>query len=63
MIGPLSRIFLRYASAALVTWGVLSPSVGSTMATDPDLLAVIGFVMGFTAEMYYWAAKRWDWET
>lgn len=53
MIGPISRIILRYLSAALVTYGLLSPDMGAQIAADPDLVALIGLIVGVAVEGGY----------
>lgn len=63
MIGPFTRILLRYTAAALVTWGIFSPDAGAQLATDPDVAAVLGLAIGFAVEGYYWAARRYGWAT
>ncbi|KZX95923.1 hypothetical protein A3747_13670 [Sulfitobacter sp. HI0076] len=63
MIGPISRIILRYLSAALVTYGLLSPDMGAQIAADPDLVALIGLIVGVAVEGGYTLAKRRGWAT
>jgi GTP cyclohydrolase III len=58
MIGPIARIVLRYAAAALVTYGVISEDIGNQIATDPDLLMIVGLGLGAAAEAAYALAKK-----
>jgi hypothetical protein len=59
MTGPIARIIARYGSGVLVTWGVMSPELGDSLAYDPDVIALVGFAVGAAAEFYYWMAKRY----
>jgi hypothetical protein len=67
MLGPLSRILLRYVSAMLVTMGLLNSDLGNQLAGDADVLAVVqttlGFIIMISVEGYYWLAKRRGWTT
>ena len=63
MIGPISRILLRYVAAALVTYGMIPPEVGAEVAVDPDLLLILGLVLGAGVEAFYTIAKRLKWAT
>lgn len=63
MIGPISRIALRYIAAALVTYGLVPHDVGSQIAVDPDLISLAGAVIGFATEALYAIAKRKGWAT
>ena len=58
MIGPISRIILRYVAAALVTYGLIPREVGSQIATDPDLLVMVGLALGAAVEAGYAIARR-----
>lgn len=63
----LIRILIRYAAAALVAKGVLSPGLGDMLALDPDVSAVIEIAAGGMAaasvELWYAVAKRFGWAT
>lgn len=63
MIGPVSRIVLRYLAAALVTYGVIPRDVGAQIALDPDIAAIIGLGIGVLVEAGYAAARRYGWAT
>jgi len=58
----LARIALRYGAAALVTYGMLSPSAGNSLASDPDIQVLIGMALGLMAEGWYFVARRRGWE-
>lgn len=66
-MGVLIRILLRYAAAALVAKGLLSPGVGDMLALDPDVSAVLEILAGGMAaagaELWYVVAKRMGWAT
>ena len=63
MIGPITRIALRYLSAALVTYGLLPHDVGAQIAVDPDVIALAGIVLGAAVEGVYALAKSRGWVT
>ncbi|WP_028035901.1 hypothetical protein [Chelativorans sp. J32] len=67
MLGPLSRIILRYIAGALVMLGFLTADMGHMLADDPDLAALLQWALGIVAaalaEGGYWLAKRWGWRT
>lgn len=61
MIGPISRIIARYISAALVTYGVMSPA--DATALHPELVVIAGASLGAAVELFYAVAKRRGWVT
>ena len=63
MIGPISRIVLRYLAAALVTYGIVPVDVGAQIAMDPDLIALLGLALATLVEIIYTLAKRRGWAT
>ena len=63
MIGPISRIILRYLAAALVTYGIVPVDVGAQIAMDPDLIALLGLTLAALVELIYNLAKRRGWAT
>ena len=50
---PISRIILRYLAAALVTYGIVPVDVGAQIATDPDLIALLGLTLATLVELIY----------
>lgn len=66
-MGVMIRILLRYAAAALVAKGALSPGLGDMIAVDPDISAFVEILAGLAAaaaaEGYYAVAKRFGWPT
>lgn len=63
MTGPIARIILRYLAAALVTYGLIPREIGAEIARDPDLILVIGSLIGVATEASYVLAKRRGWTT
>lgn len=67
MNAVLIRIVMRYAAGALVAKGLLSADLGSTLAGDPDVMAVLevgaGLAISAATEGAYWLAKRFGWAT
>jgi ABC-type thiamin/hydroxymethylpyrimidine transport system permease subunit len=62
MTAVVARIILRYISAALVTYGVLSADLGETLGTDADVAVAvevaIGAALGVATELWY-ALTKW----
>ena len=63
MTAVLARIALRYAAAALITRGLLSPDDGVTVMNDPDLQLLVGAGLAAVAEGWRIVAKRMGWAT
>jgi hypothetical protein len=67
MNAAFARILLRYASMALVMWGLLGPSDAKIVTADPDLAMIIEMGVGLAVmagtELWYWAAKRFGGST
>lgn len=67
MIGPFSRIALRYVAGFLVAKGFLSGADSDFLSTDPDVAFVVeagaGVALGLAVEGFYWLAKRMGWRT
>jgi len=67
MLGPISRILLRYLAAALVTYGALDAPMAAEISRDPDVLAIVSLVLGaglsLATEIGYALAKRFGWAT
>lgn len=61
MIGPLSRIALRYIAGALVAYGLINEEQATMIAFDPDYAMLIGAAMAAVVEGVYAVAKRFGW--
>ena len=65
MIGPISRIVLRYVAGALIAHGVVDMATGTDVANNSDVLELVqlgvGAALGIGTEVWYWAAKRFGW--
>lgn len=65
--GPISRIVLRYAIGISVAYAMLTPAGAEQIVSDPDVQVLVeagvSAVMAGAVEGYYWAAKRWGWDT
>ena len=57
------RILARYLSGALVSYGIIPHEVGADLAVDPDVVLVLGAIIGAATEGLYALAKRWGWAT
>jgi len=57
------RILARYLSGALVSYGIIPHEVGADLAVDPDVVLVLGAIIGAATEGIYALAKRWGWAT
>jgi hypothetical protein len=65
MIGPISRIVLRYVAGALIAHGVLDMAAGTDIAGNADVLELVqlgvGAALGVATEVWYWAARKLGW--
>jgi hypothetical protein len=65
MIGPISRILLRYGAGGLVVAGLLGSDLGDQIAADEDILHLVqigvGAAIGAGTELWYWAANKYGW--
>lgn len=61
MIGPFSRIIARYIAGALVTYGFFTAPEAAQL--NPDIVFIVGMVLGGIVEMAYVFAKRVGWTT
>lgn len=65
MTAVLARIAFRYIAGALIAKGVLSPSMGEFLNTDPDIAAAVeivaGLALGAATEGFYLLARRFGW--
>jgi hypothetical protein len=59
IIAPIARILARYASGALVAYGLIPH--GDAAVIQPDLALAIGAALGALVECVYAIAKRKGW--
>lgn len=57
----IARIALRYLAGGLVAWGYIERQLGEQIATDPDLLMLVGAGMAVAVEAFYALAKKKGW--
>lgn len=63
MIGPISRILVRYIAGYLALKLLIPQAVADMVANDPDIAAVVGCVLMGLVEGTYFVAKRRGWRT
>lgn len=63
MTAIIARIALRYAAGALVAAGYLDAELGQQIGADPDILIIVGGVLGVSIEIAYAFAKKRGWAT
>ncbi|HWL31217.1 MAG TPA: hypothetical protein VNQ50_03710 [Xanthobacteraceae bacterium] len=63
MIGPIARILVRYIAGYLALRAIMPQSVADMIANDPDVAAVVGFVLMALVEGVYGLAKHHGWRT
>ena len=61
MIAPFARIIARYISGALVTYGMFTAPEAAQL--NPDIVFIVGAVLGAGVELAYTYAKRMGWAT
>jgi hypothetical protein len=61
MTAVIARILLRYVAGALIAAGYLDTTMGSSIANDPDLLILVGTVIGAVTEGAYYLAHKLGW--
>lgn len=61
MLGPIARIVARYLIGAGVAYGVFAADVGASL--EPDVVLVVGAVLGAAVEGVYALARRRGWAT
>lgn len=61
-MGPLARIVARWISGGLVTAGLILPDEAQFIATDPDMLALVGLGLSAITEGFYALAKKRGWK-
>lgn len=63
MIGPISRILLRYVVGYLVIRSLIPQDIADQIANDPDIAAALGIALAAIVEGFYALAKRKGWRT
>lgn len=63
MKAVIARIIARYASGALVSYGLLSPDAADLIFMDPDVLIAIGAGLGILTEAVYAVGRKRGWVT
>lgn len=71
MLGPISRIILRYAIGGAVAAQLISNGFADQLLRDPDLVVVlesilsvsVPIVLGALTEGIYFLAKKFNWKT
>jgi len=61
MTGTIARIVARYIAGLMVSYGVMAQS--DVAAFMPDLVLLIGALLGLMTETFYAVAKRKGWTT
>ena len=61
MTGTIARIMARYIAGLMVSYGVMAQ--GDVAAFMPDLVLLIGALLGLMTETFYAVAKRKGWTT
>jgi hypothetical protein len=56
--GPIARIFLRYIASFLI-----GAELGEKLASDSDVVLVVGIAIAAAVEVAYGAAKKRGWAT
>jgi hypothetical protein len=62
MIAVLARIAARYVAGFLIAKGFLDAGTGNMLATDPDVLTLVGLGIGVLTELAYTVARKMGWE-
>jgi hypothetical protein len=62
MTAVIARIACRYIAGALIAKGFLDAGTGDTLATDPDVLMLVGLGIGVLTELAYTVARKLGWE-
>lgn len=62
MIAVLARIAARYVAGFLIAKGLLDAGTGNMLATDPDVLTLVGLGIGVLTELAYTVARKMGWE-
>jgi hypothetical protein len=61
MKAVITRIILRYVAGALIAKGFLDAGTGDTLASDPDVLMLVGLGIGVLTELAYTVARKMGW--
>lgn len=61
MTAVIARIACRYIAGALIAKGFLDQGTGDTLATDPDVLMLVGMGLGLATEGAYALAHKFGW--
>lgn len=61
MTAVLARIAARYIAGALIAKGFLDAGTGNTLASDPDVLMLVGLGIGLITEGVYALAHMFGW--
>ena len=62
MTAVIARIILRYVAGFLIAKGLLDAGTGNMLATDPDVLTLVGLGIGVLTELAYTVARKMGWE-
>jgi len=66
-MGPIIRIFLRYATFPLLYFGLIRENEAADLIADPEIAQWIslglGIIAPFISEGWYAIAKRLGWRT
>lgn len=57
------RIALRYIAGYLVLKSIIPQELADAILADPEVVAVIGVVIGFIVEGAYALARKFGWRT
>jgi len=61
MIPVIARIVARYLAGALVAFGALAAGSEAQIAADPEVLMILGGVIGAVTEGFYALARKQGW--
>lgn len=56
--GPIARIFLRYVASFLI-----GAELGEKLASDSDVVLIVGIAIAAAVELAYGVAKKRGWAT
>ena len=59
LLPVLARIALRYLAGALVAFGIIAPEDAQIITMDPEIVLLVGTVLGIVVEgAYAWARRH-----